>query len=343
MSNLPPPESDLWLPLPSKEETWHPHTVHTHYFGFSVPEAAIGAFVYFRYQPAFPLCAGGVGLFQGLDNEKPLDIEHLNFMNTMPWSSFKDNILTTYLGLKMEVLKPGEKFRLSYKSKDGKTQFDVIQTAVTPLLPRGHVMPGEDRDTEADKKPGGSEQFMHCIGKLTLNGTDYDVDCYPVRDRSWRQIRTEEEVDYPPVGWSPMCFDGKFSFCQIGYEAPETNPRWKDVFTVDQKKPSFYFAWMVDDNGSIRNIVKIKRKVTKFHPKLFAATEQEIEAEDSEGKVYRYWGEAIAMAHIPSWANNIFVDAVYKWRDEAGRLAYCAYQEAWYAKFQRFSRGKPVN
>jgi hypothetical protein len=59
-------------PLPGGKE-WDAHTIHTHYFGFSVPEARLGAFLYVRYQPAFPLCQGGVCIFQGSDNVTPLD------------------------------------------------------------------------------------------------------------------------------------------------------------------------------------------------------------------------------------------------------------------------------
>jgi hypothetical protein len=32
-----PPETDLWLPLPSEGQQLDPRAVHTHYFGFSVP------------------------------------------------------------------------------------------------------------------------------------------------------------------------------------------------------------------------------------------------------------------------------------------------------------------
>jgi hypothetical protein len=73
---LQPPSSDLVLPLPGAGETWDPYTVHTHYFGFSVPEARIGAFLYIRYQPAFPLSQGGVCIFRGFDNYSPVDIDH---------------------------------------------------------------------------------------------------------------------------------------------------------------------------------------------------------------------------------------------------------------------------
>jgi hypothetical protein len=46
------PETDLIGVEPG--EAAEPSTVHTHYFGFQVPEAGIGAFTYIRYQPYFP-------------------------------------------------------------------------------------------------------------------------------------------------------------------------------------------------------------------------------------------------------------------------------------------------
>ena len=57
--------------------------------------------------------------------------------------------------------------------------------------------------------------------------------------------------------------------------------------------------------------------------KEFAANDPElgqaVEAEDETGATWRFHGEAIAMAHLPSWPNNFFVDAVYRWEDDAGR------------------------
>ena len=34
-----PPETDLLLPVPESGEQWDTHLIHTHYFGFSIPEA----------------------------------------------------------------------------------------------------------------------------------------------------------------------------------------------------------------------------------------------------------------------------------------------------------------
>ncbi|HKY91258.1 MAG TPA: hypothetical protein VJM11_09460 [Nevskiaceae bacterium] len=329
---------DLQIPLPNGEQ-WPSHTIHTHYFGFTVPEARIGAFIYLRCMPVFEIASGGVCLFQGLDNRRPLDIEHCNYVITMPYPEVKGNVIETANGLKLDFLEPGERVRLTYRSADGRTSFDVVQQAVTPRLPRGHVMPGEDRDTSSSQKPGGLEQFMHCTGELILDGQRYAVDCHPVRDRSWRQVRTEDEVLYPTVGWSPMHFGDDLCFNQVGWEAPDADPVWKGAFDLACDKPTFYFAWVVKD-GEPRNVVKVRRAVTQRHPELFAATRQTIEATDEKGDTYRFQGEAIAMAHLPSWPNNIFIDSVYRWTDEKGRVAHCAYQETWYHRMQRHLRGR---
>lgn len=334
-----PPQTDLLIPRPGPGEQWPAHTIHTHYFGFCVPEAKIGAFIYLRLQPVFGIATGGVCLFQGVDNLRPLDIEHCNFVVTMPYPEVVNDTIATANGLTMHFVEPGERVRLTYRSPDGRTSFDVVQTALTARLPRGHVMPGEDRDTSPLQKPGGLEQFMHCTGELILDGKRHAVDCFPVRDRSWRQVRTEDEVLYPAVGWSPMYFGPDLCFNQIGWEAPDADPAWKGAFEMPADKPSFYFAWVVRD-GEARNIAKVRRAVTQRHPDLFVTTKQTIEAVDEKGERYRFEGEAIALAQLPSWPNNLFFDSVYRWTDERGRVTHCAYQEAWYHRMHRHLRGR---
>jgi hypothetical protein len=333
-----PVESDLWMPKPQEGETWAGHTIHTHYFGFNVPEAAIGCFIYIRYMPVFNLCSGGVCIFQGLENKTALDIEHCNYIYTMPYPQVAEgNVIETANGLRVEFIELGKKIRVSYKSADGQTHFDMIQTAKTPLLPRGHVMPGEDKDTDPKQKPGGSEQYMTSLGDLTLNGKHYPIDCVSIRDRSFRQVRTEDEVDYPPVAWSPIYFGEDLVFNQVGYDSTQN---WKGLFKIDPEKPIYFFSWIIS-GGEVREVVDVKRDIIRYHPNIYGVAEQRIMAKDSKGKEYHFHGEVIAMAHLPSWPNGIFIDAIYKWTDEdTGRVAYCTYQEAWYAKNQRFMKGK---
>jgi hypothetical protein len=336
-----PPESDLILPLPAPGESWDPHTIHTHYFGLSIPEAALGAFLYVRYQPAFPLAQGGVCIFRGLDNVSPLDMEFLDYEITMPWPKVDGNTITTANGLAIEFLEPGRKVRLRYESADGATSLDLLQTAVTPLFARGHVMPGEERQSDKARAPGGSEQFMHCMGELVVSGERFAVDCHAPRDRSWRQIRTEDQgaVKVPPVGWSPMYFGENLSFNQISFEPLDTDPAWKGLYQVPADRPTHHFAWLHRD-GELRQITRVRRRVLERHPDLHAATRQEIDAEDETGRLYRFTGEAIAMAAIPAWPNVSFRDSVYRWQNEDGRVAHSTYQEIWFDTYQRAMRRK---
>jgi hypothetical protein len=330
-----PPETDLIVPLPASDERWDPWTIHTHYFGFSVPEAEIGAFIYIRYQPAFALCAGGVVLFQGTYNLEPCDTEFIDYRMTMPWPQIEGNTITTANGLRIEFLELGRKARVTFTSSDGSTSIDVLQEAVSPLLVRGHVMPGEDRDADPSLSAGGSEQFMHVTGEVVLRGTSYSVDCLHPRDRSWRQVRTEQpSMPMPPVGWSPMCFGEDLIFNQISFESADTDPAWTGVYEMPADRPTHHFAWLYVD-GELTEITRVRRNVLERHPQLHAALRQEIEAHDTAGRVHNFSGTAIAMAAMPAWPNVIFRDSVYRWEDDRGRITHSTYQEIWFDDYQR--------
>lgn len=329
-----PPETDLLLPRPEGEQ-WDPHTIHTHYFGFSVPEAKIGAFLYLRYQPAFPLCQGGVCIFEGTDNVEIQDMAFVDYEMTMPWPQIEGNVITAANGYRIEFLEPGRKARVTYTSPDGSTRVDVVQEAVTPLLARGHVMPGEEDHHDLGREPGGSEQFMHVTGELVLRGVRHEVDCFAPRDRSWRQVRVEKygAVPVPPVGWSPMYFGPDLIFNQISFEPLDTDPAWQGHYEVGDR-PSHHYAW-IQLGAETREIVRVRRNVLEYHPRNHMAIRQEIEAEDETGAVYRFTGEAIAAASLPAWPNVSFHDSVYRWEAEDGRVAHSTYQEIWFDTYQQ--------
>ena len=60
----------------------------------------------------------------------------------------------------------------------------LIQEAVSPLLVRGHVMPGEEHDSDPANSPGGSEQFMHVTGTVEFHGEVIKFDAVGHRDHS---------------------------------------------------------------------------------------------------------------------------------------------------------------
>ncbi|SKX96234.1 tyrosine-protein kinase JAK3 [Mycobacteroides abscessus subsp. bolletii] len=328
-------ETDLLIPLPGPTDHWDPHLIHTHYFGFSIPEAAIGGFIYIRYQPTFPLSQGGVCIFQGSDNVEFTDMAYLDYEITMPWPRIENNTITTDNGLTIKFLEPGKSAQLTYTARDGRFVMDLRADAITPLLARGHIMPGEEAHHDLSRKPGGSEQFMHMTGQIALDGEAYAVDCFAPRDRSWRQVRVERRgaVVSPPVGWSPMYFGPDLIFNQISFEPLDTDPRWAGLYEVGNR-PSHHFAW-VQRGHETRAITRVSRNVLEYHPRLHMAARQEITAEDDHGEVYRFRGEALASASIPAWPNAAFRDSVYRWEDGDGRISHCTYQEIWFDAYQR--------
>jgi hypothetical protein len=213
---------------------------------------------------------------------------------------------------------------------------------VTPLLARGHVMPGEEDHHDVAREPGGTEQFMRMTGELLLDGTTYPVDCYAPRDRSWRQIRVERRgaVPVPPVGWSPMYFGPDLIFNQISFEPLDTNPAWAGLYNVGDR-PSHHFAW-IQRGDETRSIKWVRRNVLEYHPRIHLPIRQEITAEDENGELYRFQGEAIACASLPAWPNTSFHDSVYRWTDEQGRTTHATYQELWFDEYQQMMKRRTL-
>jgi hypothetical protein len=342
------PETDLWVPQPEPGDHWDPHTIHTHYFGFSIAEAELGAFLYLRWQPAFPLCGAGVCIFRGMDNVHLLDMDYLDYEVTMPWPEVNGNRIATRNGFQIEFLEPGVQARVSYASSDGVCSFDMVQTAISPLVARGHVMPGEEHhhDEPGTRGPGGSEQFMRVEGEITLDGQTWTMDPYAVRDRSWSQVRTETRgaVNVPPMAWTPACFDGEMMLNQIGIDAPDTDPAWKELYDVPADAPTHHWAWIAERGGEARGITRVHRNVLEYHPRLHAATKQVMEVEDEAGRTYRFTGEAYAMAAVPGWPNLAAAIGVYRWEDERGRISDQTYQEIAFDRYFRemTRRGRQV-
>jgi hypothetical protein len=345
---LAPNESDLHTPLPPAGEKWHPQTIHTYYHGFQIPEQAIGAYIYLKFFPALGLLQGGVSIYRGLDNKTALDAVHLNYESAMPWPTISGSTIESENGLTLDFVEPGQRVHLRYRSPDGRAAFDLEQVGITPLFFRGHIMPGEETHQTALAGSGGSEQFMHCTGTVTLDENTYDIDCFPARDRSWQQVRVERKVsNMPPIGWSPICFGEHFALNQVGYESAETNPAFLDAFEIPRDKPAHHFGFVVD-HGETRALTSVDRHVLAHDPDNFYPVRQRLEATDEDGTLHRFFGEAIALCPIPAWPNAQSGDTVTRWtRESDGSVAYNSYQELWFSDVRQLMRarqraGEPV-
>jgi len=333
-----PPETDLLIPTPATDERWDPHTIHTHYFGFNIPDHAIGAFAYLRYMPAAGISHAGLSAYQGIDNVVLADCLHHDYQIGCPYPAGDGGTFSAN-GLTFEFLEPGRTAQITYRSADGRCRVDVRAEAVTPLAARGHVMPGEELHTS--QAPGGSEQFMHYTGELQVDGETYAVDCHAARDRSWRQVRAETLAanSHPPILWTPVYFDADLAFNQVGFAAPDTDPLWLDAHHIPDGAPTHHFAWVSVD-GEVRDVVRVHRRDIELHPLTFAPLKTLIEAEDEAGAHYTLHGEAIAHAPLPAWPNIVAFETLFRWQDAQGRVAYGPGQSIWNHVSQKAMRGK---
>lgn len=332
------PESDL-IGTRILDAEYRPHTVHTHYFGFCVPEAQIGVFTYIRYQPYFRLSQGNVMIFRGHDQLVPLEMAHLNWVMTQPWPTVEGNRIVTSENYAIEFVELGRQARITYEARDGSAAFDVMQTAVTPLVARGSVIPGEA--IAGSLEPGGAEQFMRAVGELMLNGETFGVDCVYPRDRSFNQDRTEQRRGRHdlPVSWTPIWFGDDLAFNQVGFEDPNGDPSWEGLLEPPPaRSPGFHFAWM-RRGGELRGVVRVSRRVIDQHPITHIPLRQEIEAEDEHGRIYQFSGEAIASTPLAAWPHANTYDSVYRWTDDDGREGIGPCQGIWYEAYQHAMKG----
>jgi hypothetical protein len=175
---------------------------------------------------------------------------------------------------------------------------------------------------------------MHCTGTLTLDGDTFEIDCLPIRDRSWCQTRTERRngVITPPIGWSPMCFGPDLAFNQVGFENVDTDPVWRQLGlfgSITAEHKTFHFAWVMVD-GEVREIRVLRRAVLERHPRLHVATGQTIDAVDSAGQTHHFTGRALSASEIYVHPNQVAHDTMYRWETPDGRVAHGPYQEIWH-------------
>jgi len=333
-----PPETDLLIPKPEPGEQWDPHTIHTHYFGFNIPEHAIGTFAYIRYMPALDMAHAGFMAYQGMENLTLVDCLHHDYNLGCPYPE-PDGTAFSANGLTFDFVEPGKTAQITYRSADGSCSVDVRADAVTPLAARGHVVPGEELRGSAAS--GGSEQFMHYTGTLTVDGESYEVDSHAPRDRSWRQVRDEALAanSHPPITWTPVYFGPDLAFNQVGFAAPDTDPLWLDAHDIPEGVPTHHFAWVSVD-GEVRDVVRVHRRDTELHPQTLAPLKTEIEAEDETGAQYSLRGEAIGFAPLPAWFNIAAYETLFRWEDDRGHVGYGPGQSVWNHVSQKAMRAK---
>jgi hypothetical protein len=271
----------------SLTETW--------YWNFHVPEEAINCFAYCWIHPNLKVATGGLLIFQGLKHHH-LECELFDMYDFMSSSVVGDGRdFTLPNSMRINVVEPLEHIQFSFDDPARETKFDVDLRAVDVPIMRANNQ--------------HFEQVMHATGKLRLRGKDYNVDCYPVRDRSWGELRPEVAVHSPPYTWVTGSFGPDFSFNVGSHDDPGLDPDWKDLFETPER--IFKDGWVVV-NGEQRRVVSA-RKITRRDLPLCRPLTHSYEFTDSAGEHYEMTGKLIAQTNWGGWSNMTCHMGLVEW------------------------------
>lgn len=148
-----------------------PHWSETAWFGFSVPERALGGSVYALFRPNLGVCALSVYVWDAGAHE-PWRVRYGRAQWHLPMPE-GDLTQAAFGGLELACLEPLRRYAVRYREGDA----IALDLAYEGLIPPHGLGIGDGR--------GHIDQPCRVSGTLALGGESIRVDGYAMRDRSW--------------------------------------------------------------------------------------------------------------------------------------------------------------
>ncbi len=283
----------------------------TSYVGFNIPEAAIDAQIYHWFHPELGIVSGGIIIWQGL-RETSADADYIDYRNFMPYPSGSVTVQQYPTGVRVEVLEPMKRLKVSFESPDGRTRLEMISEAVMP--PAGR----------ADGKHFA--QAMRNRGELVLNGVSHRIDGHFTRDRSYDAPRAEIQRPIPPMTWGAAVFGDDLALHFVGFDAPE------------QSEDAIQWGYVWDGN-SLATPVSMQ-KVTTREADGVTPDGAELEIVDDRGRTFSMKATMLARLPMSFWPNMITNLILMRYELPDGRVGYGDYQDIVFNTFLREARVK---
>lgn len=294
----------------------HHGLTETQYFGFSIPDKNIHAFLYLWLHPNLEVVSGGPIVWQGSKSIQHA-AELFDYRSYLPAAQLGGNLAGYRLenSYAVEMTQPGRAFRLRYEDEARGNGYDLTYTAVSDVM----MWPSSRH----------YEQVMKVEGELLLRGERHVVDGYNVRDRSWGEARLEDPNPAPPACWMTATFGPDFAFNITATDHPDLNPLWKNVFSVDPDKVS-KFGWMIVDGEPV--VVERTVKHTTYDMRTLMPERIDMEVFDTRGRQFVITGTVQASLPFNTWPNLRVPICLTRWECN-GRTGYGDTQEAQWTDF----------
>lgn len=287
---LTPADDDFHAPV---ADEWWSH--ETCWFWFSVPERALGAWIYNWIRPNIGVTGGGVSVWDDSTSSHWEAPYHSNYSNLRLPAPRDLRRITFPTGVSVEMLEPLSRYRLSF-ADEPMISFDLEFAAV--MEPWVSVV-----EVDGVPRPNHFDQFGRVTGSLDLHGEQIEVDCLAIRDRTWT-IRSERWRRGGGYGYTSAAADSGESFLVIGDEE------------------SVHGFVVLDGRRS--GLVAGGRRVER-HPEHGYVTRVMIDAADTEGRTLVAEGRSISRIAMPVpgvhgvvWASVVAwtINGVAAWGDD---------------------------
>lgn len=294
----------------------HHGLTETQFFGFSIPDKGIHAFLYLWLHPNLDVVSGGPIVWQGFKSIQHA-AELFDYRSYLPLSKLEGDLTHYRLesSYSVEMTEPGRAFRLSYEDPLRGNAFDLSYQAVSEVM----MWPSSRH----------YEQVMKVDGTLHLRGERHVVDGFNIRGRSWGEARLENPNPGPPACWMIGTFGPDFAFNITAADHPDLDPVWKDVFDVDPATVS-KFGWMIVDGEAVTVERTIKR--TTYHAQTLMPERIEMEVFDTKGRKHDIVGTMKAALPFNTWPNLRVPICLAQWECK-GRIGHGDTQEAQWTDF----------
>ena len=156
----------------------HPHWNESVWFSFSIPQRRMHGFIQYYFRPNMNLLNGGPALWDNTGTQV-WNCRYYNWSNlqALPPAAQKFNLQADN-SLAVQVLEPLSRYAIQYDNDDFK--LDLQWQALGPI----HQLRSKDPGQRSTQK-FHMEQPGTMRGTLELDGKQFEIDCYSMRDTSY--------------------------------------------------------------------------------------------------------------------------------------------------------------
>lgn len=306
------PRDSLFHQPPFNEPTW----LETNWFSFIVPERHMRGHIVQGFRTNLGVVFSIIMIWSK-DCENLIDFDYWDSRMHLPMPRQNLDRYQLDNGLTVINEEPLQRWHLTYEGFKG-TTFDLHFEGLMPPVDSHETKLPEGRDFayfHAVKKPladavGHIDQTHMVNGTLVLRGEEIPISFPSNHDRTWGPR--------PEYGHALGNFDEGYFGTDLMFHVQTINSGPTDGLVTN--------GYIVD-KGELHGLKAGVGRYTQDKSNWFLQT-LEYELEDDRGKTFRFRGDPVASAHLPSYPNQYITAAMTKWTHD-GEVGWGEYKWHW--------------